>query len=102
LCLATTPDADGIRRVVERGAIDEAMRARAQSFATGEKAAFLVLCDNPPSILLAVSPDSGIHAGDRVKAAVSAAGGRGGGNQMLAQGSVPDAAALGNLDALVR
>ena len=52
---------------------------------------------NPPSILLAASADSGIHAGDRVKAAVTAAGGRGGGNQALAQGSLP---ATADLDAI--
>jgi alanyl-tRNA synthetase len=86
---------------VERGAIDEAMRVRAQAFAAGEKAVFLVMCEQPPSVLLAASPDSGIHAGERVKAAVSAVGGRGGGNQTLAQGSVPNVAALANLEALV-
>jgi len=101
LYLATAPGVDGVRRVVERGAIDEAMRVRAQAFAAGEKAVFLVMCEQPPSVLLAASPDAGIHAGERVKAAVSAAGGRGGGNQTLAQGSVPNVAALANLEALV-
>ena len=70
------------------------MRARAQAFVAGSKAVFLALCDDPPSILLAASPDSGVHAGERVKAAVTAAGGRGGGNQGLGQGSVPSAASL--------
>ncbi len=102
LYLATAPDDDGVRRVIERGAIDETMRVRAQAFAAGEKAVFLARCDQPPSVLLAASPDSGVHAGERVKAAVTAAGGRGGGNQTLAQGSVPDSSALAALDALVR
>ena len=70
------------------------MRARAQAFVAGSKAVFLAVCENPPSVLLAASVDSGIHAGDRVKAAVTAAGGRGGGNPALAQGSVPTADAL--------
>jgi alanyl-tRNA synthetase len=70
------------------------MRARAQAFVAGSKAVFLALCADPPSILLAASPDSGVHAGERVKAAVTAAGGRGGGNQGLGQGSVPSAASL--------
>jgi len=52
--------------------------------------------------LLAASADSGIHAGDRIKAAVTVSGGRGGGNQQLAQGSVPDAAALAQAEALLR
>jgi alanyl-tRNA synthetase len=98
----TAPGPDGIRRTIQRGAIDEAMRARAQAFVGGEKALFLAVCEQPPSLLLAVSADTGIHAGDRVKAAVSAHGGRGGGNQQLAQGSVPDAAALAGAEALLR
>lgn len=91
---ATAPDETGVRRVTERGPIDDATRARAQAFVAGSKAVFLAICPDPPSLLLAASADSGIHAGERVKAAVSAAGGRGGGNQVLAQGSVPTAEAL--------
>jgi alanyl-tRNA synthetase len=106
LFLAAEPGPDGIRRILQRGPIDEAMRARAQAFVSssraGEKAMFLAVCDQPPSLLLAASADSGIHAGDRVKAAVAAAQGRGGGNQQLGQGSVPDAAALANAEALLR
>jgi alanyl-tRNA synthetase len=89
LYAATAPDSEGIRRTTQRGPIDDAMRARAQAFVTGSKSVFLAVCENPPSVLLAASADSGVHAGERVKAAVTAAGGRGGGNQGLAQGSVP-------------
>jgi alanyl-tRNA synthetase len=78
------------------------MRARAQAFTAGEKSVFLALCEQPPSLLLAASADSGIHAGDRVKAVVAAAKGRGGGNARLAQGSVPDSAALAGVEALLR
>jgi len=85
----TAPGADGIRRVVQHASIDDAMRTRAQAFTAEGKAAFLAVSLKPPAILLAASADSGIHAGDRVKAAVTAAGGRGGGNQGLAQGSLP-------------
>jgi alanyl-tRNA synthetase len=102
LFLASEPGPDGIRRVAQRGSIDDAMRARAQAFVSGEKAVFLAVCDQPPSLLLAASADSGIHAGDRVKAAVAAAHGRGGGNARLGQGSVPDAAALASAEALLR
>jgi alanyl-tRNA synthetase len=90
----TGPGADGIRRVTQRGPIDESMRARAQAFVAGGKALFVAICDDPPSLLLAASTDSGVNAGERVKAAVIAAGGRGGGNQALAQGSVPSAQLL--------
>jgi alanyl-tRNA synthetase len=86
---ATGPDADGIRRVTHKGAIDDAVRTRAQAFIAGGKAVFLAVSDDPPSVLLAASTDSGVHAGNRVKEAVSSAGGRGGGNQTVAQGSVP-------------
>ena len=89
---ATSPGEDGIRRVVQKGSIDDAVRARAQAFVAGGKAVFLAVSDDPASVLLAASADSGVHAGNRVKEAVSAAGGRGGGNQTLAQGSVPPAA----------
>jgi alanyl-tRNA synthetase len=102
LFLAAEPGAEGIRRIIQRGPIDGAMRVRAQAFVAGEKAVFLAVCDQPPSLLLAASADSGIHAGDRIKAAVAAAHGRGGGNQQLGQGSVPDAAALAVAEALLR
>jgi alanyl-tRNA synthetase len=97
---ATTPDTQGIRRAVERvpqGAIDDAIRTRAQAFVAQGRAVFLAISKNPPSVLLAASADSGIHAGDRIKSAVAAAGGRGGGNQALAQGSLP---ATADLDAI--
>jgi alanyl-tRNA synthetase len=45
-------------------------------------------------VLLAVSEDAGMDAGKLIKAAVTAAGGRGGGTSRIAQGSVPEAAAL--------
>jgi alanyl-tRNA synthetase len=90
----TPPDARGIRRVVQRGIIDDATRTRAQAFAQGSMAVFLAVSDDPPSILLAASADSGIHAGEVVKSAVTAAGGRGGGNRALAQGSVATVASL--------
>ena len=102
LFLAAEPGPDGMRRVTQRGPIDDAMRVRAQAFVAGVKAVFLAVCDQPPSLLLAASADSGIHAGDRVKAAVAAAHGRGGGNAQLGQGSVPDAAALASAEALLR
>jgi alanyl-tRNA synthetase len=96
LWAATAPDPDGIRRrvehVVEPGAIDDALRSRAQAFVAQGHAVFLAVSRNPPSVLLAASADSGVHAGERVKSAVTAAGGCGGGNQSLAQGSLPASA----------
>jgi alanyl-tRNA synthetase len=45
-------------------------------------------------VLLAASADAGIDAGKVLKSALSQTGGRGGGNPRMAQGSVPDVAAL--------
>jgi alanyl-tRNA synthetase len=97
---ATAPGEDGIRRVTQRGPIDAAVRTRAQAFAAQGKAVFLAVSEDPASVLLAASADSGVHAGNRVKEAVSAVGGRGGGNQTVAQGSVPAAALKDVVEAL--
>lgn len=93
---ATPPDAGGFRRIVrrvERGSLEE-MRAIAQSFTAGSKAVFVAAMSDPPSVLLAVSADSGIDAGKELKAALTEAGGRGGGTPRIAQGSVRDTASL--------
>jgi len=96
---STAPDADGIRCVIDHVAIDDVTRTLAQAFVAGGKAIFLAVSKDPPSVLLASSADSGVNAGAQVKSAVTAAGGRGGGNSSLAQGSVPDAEGL---DAVVK
>jgi alanyl-tRNA synthetase len=97
LWAATEPGADGIRRVTQRGPIDDMVRARAQAFVAQGHAVFIAVSENLPAVLLAASTDSGIHAGERVQAAVTAAGGRGGGNQALAQGSLPSQADLNRI-----
>jgi alanyl-tRNA synthetase len=90
LYAATAPGPDGIRKVVRRvTSLADELRAEAQSFTAGEKSVFLAMGENPPAILLAASPDSGIHAGDLLKAALTKAGGRGGGSATMAQGSLP-------------
>ena len=91
----TSPSPDGVRRVERRlDALSEDLRPEAQSFTEGSRAMFLAVGADPPSILLAVSKDSGIHAGDLFKRALTEAGGRGGGNATMAQGSLPSTAAL--------
>jgi alanyl-tRNA synthetase len=96
LYAATAPGADGLRRVVrrERSGNLEELRALAQSFTAQSKGMFLAVLEEPPSVLLAASEDAGVDAGKLVKAAVTEAGGRGGGNARIAQGSVPDASLL--------
>lgn len=92
---ATEPGPDGIRRVIRTNArIDDDLRASAQGFVAGAKAVFIALSNDPPSILVAASKDSGVHAGNLVKTAVTAHGGRGGGSPVLGQGSVPTLEAL--------
>ena len=86
----TQPGPDGIRRVVRRVAsISEDLRVEAQSFNTGEKSVYLAIAEDPPSVLLASSKDSGVNAGERLKAVLTNVGGRGGGSATVAQGSLP-------------
>jgi len=101
LWAATQPGADGMRRVTQRGPIDDVVRVRAQAFVAQGNAVFIAVSENPPAVLLAASADSGIHAGEHLQAAVKAEGGRGGGNQALAQGSVPSTAELNRVLALL-
>jgi alanyl-tRNA synthetase len=99
----TPPGPDGIRRVLRRvESLLEESRAEAQSFTapgptSSGPAIFLALAENPPAVLLGCSKDSGVHAGDLLKRALSEAGGRGGGNAALAQGSLPSKEALDQL-----
>jgi alanyl-tRNA synthetase len=65
------------------------VRALAQGFTAQAKALFVAAVDHPPAVLLAVSEDAGLNAGQTLKTALAAFGGRGGGSAVLAQGSVP-------------
>ncbi|MCS6952342.1 MAG: DHHA1 domain-containing protein [Bryobacterales bacterium] len=97
---ATAPDAAGLRRAVQRlpsGAVDDELRALARGFTSLPKALFVALVEEPSAVLLAVSADAGLHAGETLRAALAAVGGRGGGNERIAQGSVPNQAALEKL-----
>jgi len=95
---ATAEDAQGMRKTVRRvDSISDELRAEAQSFAAGSKAAILILAENPPSALVAVSNDSGINAGQWLKTALAQVGGRGGGSAAIAQGSVPSSHLLQHL-----
>jgi len=94
---ATAPNRLGLRvhvREVAKGPIDDDLRAEAQAFSAAGGAVCAVLCSEPPSILLCVSPDVPIKVGPVLKAALDAAGGRGGGNAVMAQGSLPTTDAL--------
>jgi alanyl-tRNA synthetase len=96
---ATTPGADGVRRVVQlrpEGSLED-LRALAQSFTAQPQAIFAAALETPPSLFLAVSADAGVDAGQVLKALLADAKGRGGGTSRLAQGSVPTAERLQEL-----
>ena len=92
---AATVDANGVRTIVVRdaGSIDE-LRALAQAAFALPKVVVVGALNSPPSVLVAASEDSGVDAGKILKERLAAAGGRGGGSPRLAQGSVPDLAAV--------
>jgi alanyl-tRNA synthetase len=96
LYTATAPDEAGVRRALRQALSGglEHLRALAQSFTAQAKAVFIATVDEPPAVLLAVSADIGIDAGKVLKDALAPAGGRGGGNSRLAQGSLPGREAL--------
>ncbi len=94
----TVPGPDGIRRALRRvESLAEESRTEAQSFTAAGPAIFLALAETPPAILLAASKDSGVNSGEVVKRLLGPAGGRGGGNATLAQGSLPSKSALEEL-----
>jgi len=99
---STKMDEDGVRRHVLRigtGPLDAELRAEAQGFTAGSKAVFLVLVQNTGAVLLATSADTGLHAGEMLKPVMARLGGRGGGGEQMAQGSVPTAEALQEVEA---
>lgn len=91
---ATAPGPDGVRRIVESAASMDPLRAMAQAISALPKAIYVGTVASPPGIVFAASADSGVNAGEVLKAALSANGGRGGGSPRAAQGTVADIAAL--------
>jgi alanyl-tRNA synthetase len=96
---STAPDAAGLRSVVDRvAASGEEVRAKAQGFTAEPNARYLAVIESEqPTILLAVSKDVAIHAGNVLKEALASLGGRGGGSPQMGQGSLPSPAALDDL-----
>lgn len=95
---AQTPEGSGgIRRFLDQrqaGALDDEVRAVAMSFCAQPKSVYVATSRQPAAILVVVSPDAGLHAGNVLKQALAAAGGRGGGSAQVAQGSLPSAETL--------
>lgn len=93
---AATPGGTGVRVIREHitnGGVDS-LRALALALGSLERAIFIGTCDEPPSVIVSASRDSGLEAGARLKAALTTVGGRGGGSATLAQGSVPSSGLL--------
>lgn len=91
---ATAAGNDGVRRIVETAISMDPLRTMAQAMSALPKAIYVGSVASPPGIVFAASADSGVNAGELLKSALTANGGRGGGSPRVAQGTVPDAAAL--------
>jgi alanyl-tRNA synthetase len=102
---ATEPDQAGLRCVVDSGAPQEPdlARSKAQGFTAGPMSCYIAAFPGDrPAVLLAVSKDAGIHAGNVLKEALGKLGGRGGGSAQMAQGSVPAGHSPDDLAAALR
>ncbi len=101
---ATAPDAQGRRYLVLAlpDAMDDATRTLALGFAALPGGVALVTAAGSRTVLLAAAPDTGLDCGVVLKAALAAAGGRGGGQPTNAQGTVPDAESLARVTADLR
>jgi alanyl-tRNA synthetase len=92
--------ADGMRRVLLAvDEIDEVVRVKAQAFTRVGRAIMVLFAPATGSVLVSCSPDSGEHAGNRLREMLAAAGRRGGGSATLSQGSLSDPKILGQLTA---
>lgn len=92
---ASVPDSDGVRRIVTSvtGAVKDAEPLAQQLVALGS-CAVVVTNTEAGGVLMATAADTGIDAGQRLRTALQAVGGRGGGSPRLAQGTVPDPSQL--------
>jgi alanyl-tRNA synthetase len=99
---ATTPDVTGIRRIRGTAPVMDDLRFLAHAVTALPKAVFIGTCEAQGAIILAASGDSGVNAGADLKAALTAVGGRGGGNPAIAQGTAPREALAAVASALAR
>jgi alanyl-tRNA synthetase len=99
LYAAALPETTGLRRVTirEEQAALETLRGLGQAVTSMPLSVFVAAVSNPPAVLLATSPDTGIDAGAMLKSLLASVGGRGGGSARLAQGMVPGRAQLETL-----
>jgi alanyl-tRNA synthetase len=93
--LAQAPEAARVWTLERRqsGGLQD-VRGLAQQYAAQPRAVFIAALEQPPSLLIASAEDSAVDASLLLRSTLTAAGGRGGGNARLAQGSAPSVTAL--------
>lgn len=91
---AAIPDSAGVRRITQTATTADALRSLAQGLTQLPRTVLVGQVPEPPTLMVAASPDSGVDAGTALKLVLARVGGRGGGSPRLAQGTVPDAEAL--------
>ncbi|HVZ33048.1 MAG TPA: DHHA1 domain-containing protein, partial [Polyangiaceae bacterium] len=100
---ARSSEADLACHVEQRGqGTLQELRGLGQSYASQPRGVFVGVLQDPPSLLVAASEDSGIDAAALIRGALGASGGRGGGTARQAQGTLPNAAALDAALAVIR
>lgn len=100
---AATAGPDGLRLITlaDPGMTMESTRGLAQALIALPRVVVVGTLATPPAILYATSADSGIDAGQRLRALLAERGGRGGGSPRMAQGTAPDAAGLADVARLL-
>jgi alanyl-tRNA synthetase len=92
---AAPVDAAGVRHLcIETAAPVKESEPLVQQLLARGACVVLVTNAHGGGVLLAASPESGLDAGQALRAALQVAGGRGGGSPKLAQGAVADPSAL--------
>jgi alanyl-tRNA synthetase len=89
---AASPGPGGVRWAVLRAEAiaPAALRHMAEAAAAEPGVAFVATSATSSTIAFSAHPETGIDAGARLKAALAAVGGRGGGSPRMAQGATPD------------
>lgn len=95
---ATTPDSAGrLVWVDEVAELNDEAKARLNAFLTGANALAVFYVRATGAVLIGAHESLGIDCGARLRGAVAARGGKGGGNPKSAQGTIPDAGKIGEL-----
>ncbi|MGQ0765643.1 MAG: alanyl-tRNA editing protein [Gemmatimonadota bacterium] len=101
LVASASARSDGLRIVVHQADAGEQSKALALAVAAQDRAVYVHVDPARRTIVVSASADSGIDAGQILKAALTTVGGRGGGSSTLAQGSAPDDESLVQLSKAV-